>query len=300
MNFKVKTRQEGIYSFKAINVETGESRDLGEVRDSPNMIVRSGMNAISSADSLIRSCVVGTDATPVSFEDTGLGAQIASTTTVQAETYGAQSSAPYFRWYRRTFRFAQGAAAGNLAEVAIKTQAGVLLSRALIVDSGGNATTLTILADEYLDVTYELRTYADIIDKIQNLTVNGSAYRATLRASNVTSGSGYHDSGITNTLGSSSTHFFYSGPIGSITGNPSGESYSHTRSLRGSYVPDSFNRTFIFSAGLNNANLTGGVSSIQLLTSQGNFQVEFSPPLPKNNYMILTIDLTVQWGQYDS
>lgn len=301
MNFKIKTYFEGIYSFKAINIETGEARDLGSVADSPNMIVRTGLNAMGNANNLIRTCVVGTDSTTVSVEDTALGAQIASTTTVQTETYGAQSSAPYFRWYRRTFRFAQGAAAGNLAEVGIKVDDGTLFSRALIVDSAGNPTTLSILADEYLDVTYEFRTYAETVDNIVNLTVNGTGYTATLRSANVTSGSDWQQYGIASSLSSSNSyHTFYNGSIGTITGNPSGESYQHGRSLRGSYVPNAFERTFIFSAGLNNANFTGGVKSIYLVTSQGNFQVEFSPAIPKNNYMILTIDLTLQWSRYDT
>ena len=301
MNFKVKTRFEGIYTFKAINVHTNEARDLGSVSESPNMIVRGGLNAIGNSSSLIRTCVVGTDSTTVSFEDTGLGAQIASTTTVQTETYGAQSSAPYFRWFRRTFRFGQGVAAGNLAEVGIKIDNGVLFSRALIVDSAGNPTTLSILSDEYLDVTYEFRTYAETADLVQNLSVNGTQYTATLRSANITSGSNYQEYGIAHTLNSgSSYHVMYNGSIGSVTGNPSGESYTHGRSLRGTYVENAFDRTFIFSAGLNNANFTGGVKSIYLVTSQGNFQVEFSPAIPKNNYMILTIDLTVQWSKYDT
>ena len=300
MNFKIKTYFEGIYSFKAINIETGEARDLGSVADSPNMIVRSGLNAMGDSNELIRTCVVGTDSTTVSVEDTALGAQIASTTTIQTETYGAQSSAPYFRWYRRTFRFAQGAAAGNLAEVGIKVDDGRLFSRALIVDSAGNPTTLSILADEYLDVTYEFRTYAEIADNVINLTVNGTGYTATLRSANVTSGSNYQLYGISNSLYNSSLHILYNGSIGTVTGNPSGESYSHGRSLRGSYVPNSFERTFIFSAGLNNANFTGGIKSLYLITSQGNFQVEFNPAIPKNNYMILTTDLTLQWSRYDT
>lgn len=301
MKFKVHSRMEGIYSFRAINAKTGKSRDLGSVSDSPNMIVRGGLNAVGGSDSLLRTCIVGTDSKTVSIEDTALGGQVATTTTVQSETNGAQSSAPYFRWFRRTFRFAQGAAAGNLAEVGIRTSAGILFSRALIVDSAGESTTLTILSDEYLDVTYELRTYSDIIDKVQQTSANGQQYTATLRAANVTSASSYQEYGIAHSLNSGSTyHTFYNGAIGAITSNPSGESYTHGRSLRGSYVDNSYLRTFIFSAGLNNANLTGGIKSLYLVTSQGNFQVEFSPPLPKNNYMILTVDLTVQWSRHDT
>lgn len=300
MKLNAKASFEGIYSFKAINVETGKERDLGSVSDSPNKIVRSGMNAIGNADDLFNYCVVGTNSTTVSYEDTNLGAQVASTSTIQSSTYGAQGSAPYYRWYRRTFRFAQGAAAGNLAEVGVRTSSGVLFSRALIVDAAGNPTTLTILSDEYLDVTYELRTYIDIVDKVQVLTVNGVDYTAVLRAANANSSHSYQYAGITNQWYGGDTQYFYSGYISSVTSSPGGASYGHGRSLRGNYVADSYERTFIFSAGLNYANFDGGIQSIYLQTTQGYFQVGFSPAIPKNNYMILTIDLTLSWGPYDS
>lgn len=300
LNLKAQTTMEGIYSFKAVNASTGESRHLGDVADSPNMIVKAGLNAVGGGATLIHQCCIGTNSTTVTFNDTGLGAQIAATTTIQSSTYGAASSAPYYRWYRKTFRFAQGAAAGNLAEVGMKTSSGTLFSRALIVDSAGVPTTLSILEDEYLDVTYELRTYIDATDKVQTIVINGDTYTVTLRAADITSSSSYQDQGITSSLSSSTTQYFCSGYIGSVVNSPSGASYGHGRSLRGNYITDSFERTFTTSAGLNYSNYAGGIQALYIQTSQGNFQAGFVPALPKNNYMIITIDLTVGWGVYDS
>ena len=300
LNLKAQTTMEGIYSFKAVNAFTGESRHLGDVADSPNMIVKAGLNAVGGGATLIYQCCIGTNSTTVTFNDTGLGAQIAATTTIQSSTYGAASSAPYYRWYRKTFRFAQGAAAGNLAEVGMKTSSGTLFSRALIVDSAGIPTTLSILEDEYLDVTYELRTYIDSTDKVQTLVINGDTYTVTLRAADITSSSSYQDQGITSSLNSSNNQYFCSGYIGSVVNSPSGASYGQGRSLRGNYITDSFERTFTTSAGLNYSNYSGGIQALYIQTSQGNFQAGFVPALPKNNYMIITIDLTVGWGVYDS
>lgn len=300
LSFDTKAKMQGIYSFKAINAVTGESRDLGEVADSPNMIVKNGLNAIGNGDNLLYQCVVGTNSTTVTFNDTALGAQIASTTTVQTQTYGAQSSAPYFRWYRRTFRFAQGAAAGNLAEVGMRTSGGVLFSRALIVDSSGIPTTLSILSDEYLDVAYELRTYLDTTDHTTSIVIDGTTYTVTMRAADITSASAYQDTGITSSLANSSVQSFNSGSLAAITTNPSGTSYWVSRTLKGSYIADSYYRVFSTSAGLNYANFSGGIQSLYIQTSQGNFQAGFSPALPKNNYMIITVDLTISWAVYDS
>ena len=297
IGLKAHTFFEGIYSIKAVNVHTGKERDLGNVADSPNMIVNTGLNAVGGNSTLINSCVVGTNSTTVSFADTTLGNQTASTSNVQAFNYGSNASAPYYRWYRKVFRFGQGTASGNLAEVGIRTSGGVLFSRALIVDSAGIPTTLSILPDEYLDITYELRTYIDITDKTQTLVVNGDTYNVTLRAADATSSSQYQDQGITSGL--SSPQAFRSGYIGSATSSPSGSSYSQGRSTRGSYIEGSYERTFTTSAGLNDANFGGGIQSLYIQTSQGNFQAGFVPALPKNNYMIITIDMTIGWGVYN-
>lgn len=299
MNFEIETKMKGIYGFKAVNAKTGASRYLGELaEESPNLIVTSGLNQIGSGNELITSCCVGTDSTPTTLGMTSLGNQIAATTTQQTSSSGAQSSAPYFSWYRRTFRFGQGAAAGNLTEVGIKTSAGVLFSRALIVDSAGSPTTLTILADEYLDVTYEFRMYPDIADTVLTVPLNGSDYVCTLRASGVNSMPSYFEYGISSGLASSNTTYFYSGGIGTITGGPSGNNYYHNHNLVGGYVNDTFERVFNFSAGLNNANFSEGVNSLYLRTSKGQFQVGFSPAIPKTSYMTLSLNLTIKWANY--
>lgn len=298
MNFKIETKMQGIYSFRAVNSITGETRDLGSfVDESPNLITTSGLNLIGGSSELFYTCCVGTDSSVTSMGMTALGNQIASTGTIQSNTSGTQPSAPYFSWYRRTFRFNQGVAAGNLTEVGVKSSTGVLFSRALIVDSAGNPTVLTILADEYLDVIYEFRLYPDTNDATVVVSLNGTNYTCTLRASSVNSTPPYFDQGITY-YDSGSNCIFYSGSIGSITSTPSGSTYSHNLNVVGGYVNDSFERTFNFSAGLNNANFAEGINSLYIVTSKGFFQVGFSPAIPKTSYMTLSLNLTVKWANY--
>lgn len=299
MNFEIETRMKGIYGFKAVNANTGSSRYIGEVaEESPNLIVTAGLNQIGSGNELFTTCCVGTDSTPTTMGMTSLGNQIAATNTQQTSSSGSQSASPYFSWYRRTFRFGQGSAAGNLTEVGIKTSAGVLFSRALIVDSAGTPTTLTILADEYLDVTYEFRLYPDTMDTIVTVPLNGTNYTCTLRAANINTISSYFEYGISSGLGSSNTTYFYEGGISSLTSSPSGSNYYHNHNLVGSYVNDTFERVFNYSAGLNNANFSGGINSLYLRTSKGHFQVGFVPSIPKTSYMTLSLNLTIKWANY--
>ena len=63
--------------------------------------------------------------------------------------------------------------------------------RALILDGGGSPTTLTILSDETLDVTYTIRVYPPTTDVTGSITLDGVSYGYTIRPCNVsTSGTG--------------------------------------------------------------------------------------------------------------
>src|SRR5690606_8917143 len=122
-----------------------------------------------------------------------LGSRIASSNTVPSNTAGTTSAAPYYTWMRKTFRFAAGVATGNLSEVGISwLTTGALFSRALILDSGGLPTTITVLADEVVDVTYEFRIMAKTDDETGSVTFTGSiggTYDWTMRSVSVATNS---------------------------------------------------------------------------------------------------------------
>lgn len=304
MNLNVGFGVEGIYSFKAINAITGVERDLdGIISDeSPNMVLDSGLNALGSQSNYIaRYCKVGTSSTPVLASQTALGSEIASTQTVQAQSAGCQATAPYFSWGRITFRFAQGVAAGNLTEVGISDYNNVLFSRALILDSGGNPTTLTILSDEYLDVTYELRFYQETTDQNYTVTLYGVDYAVLARPATITS---------IQTMNSFQSYFgnhmlyyyttqyyYYNGNIGTITGQPSGSSYSNYSGY-GSYVNSSLERNFILSLGLNDGNLAGGIRSVYIRSHKADWQLQFTPAIPKDNFKTLVLNVYISWSRY--
>ena len=304
MNLNVGFGVEGIYSFKAINAITGVERDLdGIISDeSPNMVLDSGLNALGSQSNYIaRYCKVGTSSTPVLASQTALGSEIANTQTVQAQSAGCQATAPYFSWGRITFRFGQGAAAGNLTEVGISDYNNVLFSRALILDSGGNPTTLTILSDEYLDVTYELRFYPETADQNYTVTLYGVDYAVLARPANITSIQTMNN--FQSYFGNhmlyyyTTQYYYYNGVIGSITGQPSGSSYSNNTGY-GTYVNNSLERNFILSLGLNDGNLSGGIRSVYIRTHKAEWQLQFTPAIPKDNFKTLVLNVYISWSRY--
>lgn len=304
INVNKKFSMEGYYSFKVVNAKTGKERDVSHIiaKDHKNMILDSGLDSIGNS-SICGGCKVGTGSTPVTADQTDLTTSLASTTTIQAATYGRLTTPPYYMWGRRVFRFAQGAATGNLTEVGtFGSSSTYLFSKALIVDSEGNPTTLTILADEWLDVTYELRIYQDLTDKTFNLELLGTNYTVTVRPASVTSN-----------VAADSSYFFthmlyyytsyqsshFNGPIGVITSNPSGTSYSNNNTTYTSYVANSNERTLIFSSGLNDDNYTGGISSTLIRTNKAYYQLGYSPAIPKDTFKTLVVNVTISWSRYD-
>ena len=298
-----KIRMEGFYSFKVSNSK-GESRDLSGIiaEDHKNLILDVGLNALGTT-SVVSACKVGTGVTPVAVSQTDLATPLAITSTLQSSSTGRNSTAPYYTWGRRTFRFGQGTAAGNLTEVGVTYGGGSsLFSRALIVDSGGNPTTLTILSDEWLDVTYELRIYQDLVDKTFNITLLGVDHVVTVRPANVTtnpSGSSYFFDHFISWYYYYSQCSHYNGTIGTITGSPSGVGSSAGGTSYGAYSQNSLQRSIIYGVGLNDANLAGGIQSTIINTDKCSWQVGYVPAIAKDSFKTLTMNYTLSWGRYD-
>ena len=298
-----KIRMEGFYSFKVSNSK-GESRDLSGIiaEDHKNLILDVGLNALGTT-SVVSACKVGTGVTPVAVSQTDLATPLAITSTLQSSSTGRNSTAPYYTWGRRTFRFSQGTAAGNLTEVGVTYGGGSsLFSRALIVDSGGNPTTLTILSDEWLDVTYELRIYQDLVDKTFNITLLGVDHVVTVRPANVTtnpSGSSYFFDHFISWYYYYSQCSHYNGTIGTITGSPSGVGSSTGGTSYGAYSQNSLQRSIIYGVGLDDANLEGGIQSTIINTHKCSWQVGYVPAIAKDSFKTLTMNYTLSWGRYD-
>lgn len=93
----------------------------------------------------------------VGLDNYGVGG---GSTSTQAGTDYGYNSVDGYGWTRKSHQFGAGEAAGTWAEIASAPAAtGNCFSRALIVDVNGVPTTITILENEFLTVTYELRSW---------------------------------------------------------------------------------------------------------------------------------------------
>lgn len=101
---------------------------------------------------------VGSSSQPVQPTDTGLIAPIAFTPLNFSASHG-WDAAGGFGWSRVSQSFARGAAAGNISELTTGYAANntSAMARALVRDEAGNPTTITVLSDEVLTITWEWR-----------------------------------------------------------------------------------------------------------------------------------------------
>ncbi len=97
---------------------------------------------MGSVGDYMSTCMVGSGNAAPAETDTALQAR-ASTSNINVQSNNSNVS-PRYGWRRRTFRFAAGAAAGNLSEVGVGWTTTAVFSRALILDGSGNPTTITV------------------------------------------------------------------------------------------------------------------------------------------------------------
>lgn len=288
----------GYFKFEAVNVSTGKRRLLLDWFK--NRILDQGLNRLGT-EPFMDYCQVGSGSTAPADNNTGLQSLVATTTGVQSNTQGSAASAPYYGWFRRTYRFAAGVAAGNLSEVGVGWGASnQLFSRSLIRDAEGNPTTITILSDEFLDVTYEFRLYAPTSDSTFTLTIAGVEYTFTMRAAAANS-SAWIPSGAIN-AGMNNVSFggdAFQGPMGTDAQYPSGTSAVGAAS-KAAYSNNSLQRTGVITFALNNGNLSGGIGVVLFSTggSMGVFQFGVTPKIPKTASTVLTLNYALSWARY--
>lgn len=285
-----------------------------------NLILNQGLDFIGSGTGgMIGRCAVGTGQTAPAAEQTELDNQIAVTNTISTFNAGTDSESPYAMRKTVVYRFAQGAAAGNLTEVAVGAQSGSPMpcfSRELIRDEEGEPTTLTVLADEFLDVTYEIFVYPPLADvEEEAVSIGDGTHDLVIRAAQVGTRTGSAGGwGLaTNVAGTlfvggspSSAAIAFNGSIGAITGAPSGTSGTSTDEENvGDYSNGDYYRDMLFEWGLSDGNLTGGISAIQFRSGGGaqssaarqNFQCGFSPAIPKTDEQVLALTFRHSWSR---
>lgn len=215
---------------------------------------------------------VGTSSQPVAPSDTGLISPIAMTGGGTQSAERGWDEEGGFGWSRRSRSFGRGAAAGNLSEVACFTDAGANwnnfgYSRALIKDAVGNPTAITVLSDEVLTVTWEIRRWWVVMP---DHTIE------------------YDDDGTTATTVASYTPLELMGKSSSGLGSGGDKGFGGTMvgvstAEKNVFFSEAQGNPQVASLGYPSSNLGGA-----LFPYQGGV-VTFTPPIPKTNEFTLSI-----------
>lgn len=302
----------GLYLFEAVRLDE-EGNEISRRALTgwvPNLITNAGLNGIGANALYLLSyyCRVGSGSTAPAFTDTALAAHVAGVAQL-SDSQGQLTAAPWYAWRRIVYRFAAGVAAGNLSEVGTATtinSGGILFSRALILDSNGNPTTITILSDEVLDVTYELRCYPPTVDVPHSTVIGGVTHTGTLRTCGQSTGvqvpnwsTAPSSSGVSalgnNQLGTSGAGV----KVAAINAVPASLSYygqGITPTLS-AYVADSYYRDITIQWTLTMGNQAGGIGAMVIGTWLGALQVDFEPAIPKDATKTLTMSFRVSWAR---
>lgn len=264
-------------------------------------------NPMPSFNALCGRFVVGSGSTTPAFTDTALAAPVAF---ASANPVLDSESSNYTRgWYEITVRhqFGQGQAAGNLSEIGIQhtSTSGPLWSRALILDGAGNPTTITVLPDDFLTCYYTLRIMIPQEDAVFNIDVDYSEDGivptvVTARPLNANSSSPADGWGLQTAITSGVSNLrFYSGGLAAPTASePLGSAVTSFTSTFNvvPYVTDSHQRFLTRTNGLNEHN-SSTLRTARLDALMGSWQIEFDPPLQKNNTQTMQLTFGYSWAR---
>lgn len=277
-----------------------------------NLILNQGLEFFGGGfgNTINQSCVVGSgNSTPI-ITQTKLDAFVALASGINATSdysYANKGDNLYRMWEQKMYRFT-GLSNVNISEVGLVSTGSAssnyyLTTRALIKDSLGSPTTISIKTGETLDIYYKIHKIVDTTDKtyvINLLDGDGGSvpYNTIIRPSEVGSKSQRELSYTANKNTYSPSA--YSGNIGVIEGVPTNPIFSPTLTFK-PYTPYSFKIGFSLDAKISDV---GNLRSISTLTPFLHFQMRLGrvsddAPLVKTNKETLSMPFEFSWGRYE-
>ena len=249
-------------------------------------------------------CLLGKGQNTPAVTDQFLGSFFASSRAF-FDTYIAGVS-PDWVWGKLvTSRFNAGFSNGDaITEIGIGGEDQKLWCRALILDELGRPTSLVVLPNEYLDVTYTLYYHPDLTDKQFTFTMSGVTYSCIARAATV----GYIPLRSNVFIG---TPFgcgvvYGSQTLGQVTDAPSTAEGFETNLFGASRVAwnseTPFTQRSLQTLPVDAYNIAGGIGSMLVMGASENAggiesrsQISISPKLPKdaNSQITLTFAKTI-------
>jgi hypothetical protein len=265
----------------AIGVAAGTLREVGVGWDSTNMFSRALIMQGGSQSTITASI----SSTTLTVTAVGSGSIV----------LGAVIDGPNVSSGSVVVAFLTGTGGIGTYQLSAISTAGSASMTSTVAGSPGS---ITILSDEILDVSYELRLYPPLTDVNGSVVIGGITYSTVVRAAGV-GNTGYWGpgSGVNSYMRIYDYANCYSGSLGPITGNPTSIIGTNTNTVTfDTYVPGSYtcSATFNYSVNQQNDNISAVVFASYFGTR---FQVSFSPPIPKDNTKTMTLSASISWAR---
>jgi hypothetical protein len=266
----------------------------------PNIVTNVGLDRVGSGSSFLNECHVGTGTVVPQATDSALEQHVAGTSNRKNASSGRLMEAPYGGRYQASWEFGLGAVVGNMSEVGIGWSSGGLFSRALFVDTNGNPTTITVLADEILYVTYRLFNYAPQTDETFTFSTLSGTWTAVVRPAHLGNGDSDYGWGIRNGLRGYFHAFAYDGVLGDEFSKPTGVESLNSGGSAKAYSGGTYHRDAEAHWTLTAANFATGISAFLFRSGGlGVYQFSVDPPFMKTDADLLSMTFRTQWGRYE-
>ena len=293
-----------------------------------NLILNQGLDFFGGNNDsyMMQYCVIGSGNSQPAYTQNKLDNTIAAVSGVDVSTKYDYDAARDGNLYK-TNKVCQYSFTGlnnvNISELGLASVYNsisdyFLCTRALIKDSSGNPTTITVLSGEILEISYKLWAVYDVTDKTGQINlldgVGGSTpYKYTARMAGVGGANIGGTANYGNIVGQAlyyaagnNSHYVFDGNIGTVEALPTGDvivsSGDAARLPMGGYTNGAYTRSATWSFGISASN--GNIRSALILTSMGFYQIQYGSvandsPIVKTNTQTLTIPVEVSWGRYE-
>lgn len=281
--------------------ENGNQILVGErekVAEFENLITNNGLDLIGK-QARCPYMIVSSDNTTPQFTDTTISVLGASNVNSTGDGTVSKNvtTPPYWVSIQKVNRFNAGIGTGNIAKIAISNNASGtdLFSIALVKDSNGKPTTITKLADEILDVVYELKTYLNTSDTTSTITISGNTHTVISRLYKINAMSG---AWVDNILYFSNISVTFD-KLRPITTPISGVNIGYSTQT---YVPGSYQFSISPNTiNIGDANWAEGINNVLIYNALTiPYQFGISPPIMKTSTQTLKLPpITISWARYE-
>ena len=298
-----KTGLAGTYTLQIRKVATDEL--VSTVGPFKNAITDIGLEQIGTGYAISYG-YVGSGNTAATTSDTQMGNLLAYTTSSTTSPQNRTLSSPYWVEQAITFRFPPQGVSLNITEVGVgwgTASIASLWSRTLTVDGGGSPITITLLADEYLDLTYTLRNYPELGDDSYVVNIDSVDHDFVARQAYVTS------TAVVNIQFSMVVPLnvtVFGGPavLGPVTSTieDATESIYASVAYPRAYVPTSKKLVYDVAMGPTSGNVTGGITGFQFSPAGAGLlpsatQITVDPAIDKDATKSLDITIEQSWDR---